>query len=98
MYGATIVQAGVIEKTYSFPSPQVSEVDEYHLVLFPDLYLTGKTGEPVLPYQKVVLLLPPGETATSIEIIGGQEVPVSGTFLLHPRQAHALCQRSVRVN
>jgi hypothetical protein len=84
---ASFTYAGVIEKTYTFSSPKITDAGAYHLVSFDNLYLTGITGEPVLPYREVILLLPPGEEAVSIEVIGSNEVPLSGYYTLFPRQA-----------
>ncbi|MEI7983856.1 MAG: C25 family cysteine peptidase, partial [Bacteroidota bacterium] len=44
-------------------------------------------GEPVLPYCTVSLILPPGQSAESIEFIGMEETPVGGIFQLYPQQA-----------
>ena len=62
--------AGVIEKSYSFKSYRIMEMDSYQTIVFPNTLVTGKTGEPVLPYRAVLLLLPPGEAVRSIEVIG----------------------------
>jgi len=81
-----ISQAGIIEKTYNFSNPQISDANGYQLIRFKDALLTGLTGEPMLPYCSVALLLPPGEVAKNIEIIPGEEVFLDGTYLIYPMQ------------
>ncbi len=48
--------------------------------------LTGKAGEPTLPYYAVKLLLPPGEKAVTIEFTGSDEIILSGKYSLYPHQ------------
>ena len=57
------LNAGVIEQTYYFDNYQVTQIDDYKTINFSNTLLTGKTGEPVLPYHSISLLLPPGEIA-----------------------------------
>jgi len=78
--------AGVIEKTYSFHSYKIAEKDSYQTISFSNTMLTGKTGEPVLPYRAVLLLLPSGEAVKSIEVKGENPVEITGQFRLYPRQ------------
>ena len=75
-----------IEKTYYFDNYQVAQIDNYQTISFSNTLLSGKTGEPVLPYQSISLLLPPGETAESIEIIGEDETTIPGNFIIYPQQ------------
>ncbi len=78
--------AGVIEKIWYFNDYQIVESGNYQMIKFDGTMLTGITGEPVLPYQEVKLLLPPGESAISIEFIGDDETPIPGNFVLYPQQ------------
>jgi len=87
LFSFALLQAGVIEKSYSFKDPIISENAEYQFFGFNKLLLTGKAGEPVLPYQEVKLVLPPGEIAISIEFEGLNEVMIPGYFQLYPQQA-----------
>ncbi len=80
------INAQVIEKTYYFDNYKITKTADHEIINFDNTMLTGKTGEPVLPYQSVSLLLPPGEVAESIEVIGEDEVNISGTFSLYPQQ------------
>ena len=49
--------------------------------------LAGLTGEPMLPYHQVALMLPPGEKAVSLWITGEELTPVPGSYDLFPQQA-----------
>ena len=80
------INAQVIEKTYYFDNYKITQTADHETINFDNTMLTGKIGEPVLPYQSVSLLLPPGEVAESIEVIGEDEVNISGTFSLYPQQ------------
>ncbi len=86
LYAYINLNAQVIEKTYYFDNYKITQTDDHETINFDNTMLTGKTGEPALPYQSVSLLLPPGEVAESIEAIGEDEVNISGTFSLYPQQ------------
>jgi len=81
-----ISSAEIIEKTYYFSNPQLSEANGYQTIRFKDAMLTGITGEPMLPYLAVSLLLPPGHIAGNIEIIPGEEVFFDGFYQICPMQ------------
>lgn len=76
----------IIEQTYFFGNYKISEKDGFQIINFDNTLLTGKVGEPVLPYHSVSILLPPGEEAVSIEIIGKDETIIPGSFDLYPQQ------------
>jgi hypothetical protein len=78
--------AGNIEKTYHFTGNKISTEGSYQKFILDHTLLTGMPGEPVLPYQEVALMLPPGEVAESIEVIGENEISVPGSFVLYPKQ------------
>ncbi|MCK9616537.1 MAG: C25 family cysteine peptidase [Lentimicrobiaceae bacterium] len=80
------VQATVIEKTYYFSDYQIANHGDYQSIIFKNTLLTGIAGQPALPYQSVSLLLPPGESAISIEVICENEVAINGFFKLYPQQ------------
>jgi len=80
------LNARIIEKTYCFDNYQVTAIDNYATISFNQTLLTGKTGEPVLPYHSISLLLPPGEIAESIEMIGEDETAIPGNFIIYPQQ------------
>ncbi len=48
--------------------------------------LSALPGDPLLPWLKVVLLLPPGQKAKAITVIREEEQPIPGRWLLMPRQ------------
>ena len=58
----------------------------YQTIGFSNALLSGKLGEPMLPYYAVSLLLNPGEIAESIEFIGENEVIIPGKFNIFPQQ------------
>jgi len=78
--------AGSVERVYKFSNISIIRSGDYQSVNFDGTLLTGLPGEPRLPYQQVKLLLPPGESAESIEIIGSDEVMLDGSFQLSPQQ------------
>ncbi len=78
--------SGKVEKTYQFSQPLTQASGDYQTVNFPNTLLSGLTGEPVLPYRQVSLMLPPGEEASSIEIIGSDPVFLPGQYQLAPQQ------------
>jgi hypothetical protein len=80
------VLAGNVEFTYHFDSPDVQILGNYQALQFGNTYLTGKTGEPALPYAAVKLLLPPGEEAMTVTYNFEEETALEGTFLLYPQQ------------
>ena len=78
-----LLHAGEIVKTFYFSNPLVVAHGTYQTVNFNSTMLTGKQGEPTLPYQALSLLLPPGEIATAINLVCEQEdIP--------PRDLHAI--------
>jgi hypothetical protein len=77
---------GNVEKTYFFANPVIRSSGSYHTVSLSRTQLSGIPGEPSLPYQSVALLLPPGEAALSIEILGEDETRISGSYILAPQQ------------
>jgi len=80
------LQAEIIEKTYHFEDYKISQIDEYQIINFSNTMPSGKSGEPVLPYHSMSLLVPPGEVAESIEFIGENETQIPGNFNLYPKQ------------
>ena len=84
--GATVLQSQSIEKIYHFSNPKVQFSEGYSQVHFNGTMNTATPGDPVLPYQPVSLLLPPGMEATSITVTGMDVTPIPGTFVLYPQQ------------
>jgi len=42
--------------------------------------LAGLIGEPMLPYNQVAMMLPPGEKAIEISITGEELTPIPGNL------------------
>lgn len=75
-----------IEKIYEIGKWSSNSNGAFQTVSIKGALLSAQPGEPLMPWLKVVLLLPPGQKAKSIEVIreGGQPIP--GRWLLMPRQ------------
>lgn len=63
------VSAQVVEHTYHFENPEVTEIQSYNQVQFSNCMQTAVAGNPSLPYKSVSLLLPYGSEAESVEVI-----------------------------
>jgi hypothetical protein len=87
MISVFMLNAGVVEKVYYFNQPSVHSSGEYQMISFENTLITGKAGEPALPYQSVKLLLPPGEKAISLEFVGEEEFQLPGVYNIYPQQA-----------
>jgi hypothetical protein len=79
--------AGNITQTYHFGNPVINTIEDYQAVTFENTLLTGKTGEPALPYREVRLLLPPGEEAVTVNIHFENPVELEGFYNIYPQQA-----------
>lgn len=79
-------EAQTIEKTYIFDDLSISKIDAYDVINFNNTKITGPAGEPALPYHSVSLLLPPGQIAESIEIIGEEKIDLKGSYNIYPQQ------------
>lgn len=75
-----------IEKTYYFRNYSIQPIGAYQTIAFDHTRLAALPGEPLLPYQEIALILPPGETAISVEVTGFDETGIPGSFLLYPQQ------------
>ena len=82
--GISFLQAAIIEKTFRFSQYRVDTVGNYQVVRFAQTLLLGDAGKPVLPYHALALLLPPGESVKTVEIIPQDEHEIPGTFRLLP--------------
>ncbi len=78
--------AGDLVQTYHFSSPIFSKHLTYDLVRFDQTMLTNHSGEPLIPYMKVSLLLPMGEEAASVFIEKSGKVELPGRYELYPAQ------------
>jgi hypothetical protein len=80
------VVGGTIQKAFHFDRYTITRHGTWQTFSLDNTRLAGKTGEPVLPYHPLSLILPPGEKAVSIEIRGTGLVQVPGHFRLFPKQ------------
>jgi hypothetical protein len=80
------LQAGTVEKTFRFQAYTVESKGVYQAVRFENTVLSGLPGEPALPWQTVVMMLPPGESAESVELITSGETAIPGSWLIYPQQ------------
>jgi hypothetical protein len=81
-----VALAGNVEKTFHISNPVIKTTGQYQTVTLDKAVLSGIPGEPTLPYMAVSLILPPGESAESIEVIRENEVILPGSYLLFPKQ------------
>jgi hypothetical protein len=80
------VFSGNVEKTFHIGNCSIRNIGQYQAVTIDNAKLSGIPGEPSLPYLAVSLMLPPGESAESIEIIRENEIVLQGTYMLFPKQ------------
>jgi hypothetical protein len=80
------VFSGNVEKTFHIGNCSVRNIGQYQTVTIDNAKQSGIPGEPTLPYLAVSLMLPPGESAESIEIVRENETLLPGTYLLYPKQ------------
>ncbi|KAF0129533.1 MAG: hypothetical protein FD155_2456 [Bacteroidetes bacterium] len=80
------ISATEIVSNYRFDNIKLSKSSVFDIIGFEETMQTNRAGEPMLPYRQISLLLPPGEIATSIEVIREGKTLVPGTFNLMPAQ------------
>jgi len=78
--------AGNVEKVFTFSQVRIGQNGVYQSVTLDHTMLAGLNGEPMLPYHQVAMMLPPGEKAISISIVGESLTMIPGTFDLFPQQ------------
>jgi hypothetical protein len=86
LFFSSLLFAGNVEKTFHFGKYRINNIGTYQTVSFDNTMLSGRPGEPVLPFHAISLMLPPGEIATSIEISGENEIVIPGSFDIYPQQ------------
>jgi len=86
IFAAAVAFSGNIEYTYYFDSPSVKQSGDYQVIAFENTFLTGKMGEPALPYQAIKLMLPPGEEAIAVNYSFENEEIMEGDFMIYPQQ------------
>jgi hypothetical protein len=78
--------AGNVEKQFHIGDYSINMVGSYQTITFENAKLSGIPGEPTLPYFPVSLMLPPGESSESIEIIRENETILPGMYMIFPKQ------------
>lgn len=86
LFVITSAYSAVIRKSYDVTNYAITTADGYQTISFDNMIVTGRTGEPGLPYYAVKLLLPPGHEAVSISFEGTDEVELQGYYKLYPMQ------------
>jgi hypothetical protein len=79
------VFSGTVEKKFHVYA-SIRNSGQYQTVVIDNAVQSGIPGEPTLPYLAVSLMLPPGESAESVEIIRENEIILPGTYVLFPKQ------------
>ena len=85
LFSARLI-AGNVEFTYYFDAPAITTAGDFQVISFENTMVTGKTGEPALPYSAVNLLLPPGEEAISVSYSFAEETALEGFYNIYPQQ------------
>jgi len=80
------VFAGKVTKTYHFGTPLIKSNGIYQTISFDNTMLSGRPGEPMLPWQAVSLMLPPGESVRSINLDYSGYIEIPGQFSIQPQQ------------
>ncbi|MCX6304181.1 MAG: C25 family cysteine peptidase [Bacteroidetes bacterium] len=78
--------AGSVEKVFTFSQVTVSQNGKYQSVTLDNTMLAGLNGEPMLPYHQIAMMLPPGEKAVSVNIVGEALTAIPGSYDLFPQQ------------
>ncbi len=82
----TAANAETVSKKYSISDPVIKNIDSYKTITFSDMILSGKAGEPALPWYAVKLMLPPGQEAVNIRFEGSDLKTLDGFFKIYPSQ------------
>ena len=77
---------GTVEKTFHIGNCSIRNAGIYQTITVDNSVQSGIPGEPTLPYLAVSLMLPPGESAESMEIIRENEIILPESYLLSPKQ------------
>jgi hypothetical protein len=80
--------SGEVRITYHFEAPRIERtVDGFARAIFEGTVQAGKLGEPSYPFRGCRILLPPGQSVTSVTFERGGWKTVSGSHRLYPAQA-----------
>lgn len=81
-----VMKAQMVEKTYHFDNPKVTEFRGYQQIGFEGCMQTAVVGSPSLPYQAVSLMLPQGMEAESVEVELSDFQEIEGELVIFPYQ------------
>ena len=81
-----VTKAQMVEKTYHFDNPKVTEFRRYQQIGFEGCMQTAVVGSPSLPYQAVSLMLPQGMEAESVEVELSDFQEIEGELVIFPYQ------------
>ncbi|MCD6594768.1 hypothetical protein J7L68_03745, partial [bacterium] len=63
-----------------------SKIDNYDIVYLKNSTIFSKIGAPSLPKIAIKLLIPPGATATNVEIVSFEKIELPGKYNIYPAQ------------
>jgi len=86
MIGGLASQAATLEHCLEFGEPLITADGEFVRLTLPGTRSYGSPGEPVLPIAGLQLLLPPGETIASVEVLAGEKITMPGVYRITPGQ------------
>jgi len=81
-----VAVAEIIQQDFDFSRPQLAEDFGGNIVVMDNCRTSGAPGTPALPTFGVQLLLPPGETAVSVEIATGEMELLGSGIQVAPHQ------------
>jgi len=92
-YGAACAEAphnssmDIIRRKSFFEDPVVGMgIKWYDRIRVPGLKIHGNPGMPVLPFETVTILLPPGGDVTSLNVEPSRYVELNGSYVIEPGQ------------
>ena len=80
------VFAGTVSWTYHFGKVIIKSTGNYQTLSFENTLLSGNPGEPMMPWQAVSLMLPPGESAKEMTVQRSGFVEIQGNYSILPQQ------------
>ncbi|MCX6353558.1 MAG: C25 family cysteine peptidase [Candidatus Aureabacteria bacterium] len=72
--------------TVEFSAPEITRMDGYDRVKMDGCDNWHKTGEPLLPFRGICILIPQGKEAGNISYTLGEEVVLTGSYDIEPAQ------------
>ncbi len=72
------------ELVFNFEKPELIKSKIYTDAKLGDLPLSYEPEMPILPFRPVQVMLPPGKTASNVEVTAGKLIEIEGTHLLRP--------------